>query len=253
MGLYPDAVNKLLPENEVQPSIVPTQVILHSAVDAPGPSTLFPYFARLDVNLESHFFIRLDGRVEQYMNTTVRADANYHANLRPDGTGAISVETEDEGNPDERPWTSAQVGAIKSLLEWIWEVHPTVKRQVCGSEVDPGVGFHTMWGAPSEWTPVPGKTCPGGIRKAQFWTTFAPWIESPATSAGECEDDMFTFGYTKKPVFFVAGGVKNGMHSSAELAAVRRAYKAEHGRDLMHITCATEVEFNTFYNNYPGK
>jgi len=178
MALYPAAVKRLLPENKTQTKIKPTQVILHSAVDAPGPTSLYPYFARVDVNLESHFFVKLDGVVEQYMDTTVRGDANYHANLRSDGTGAISIETEDEGNPNQRPWTTAQIKAIKALIEWIWETHPGVAKSVCGATDDPGIGYHSMWGAPSAWTPVPGKTCPGTIRIEQWHIIFVPWIRS---------------------------------------------------------------------------
>lgn len=253
MARYPLAEMKLLPESATQSGIRPAQVILHSAVDAPGPTSLFPYFDRVDVVLESHFFVRLDGTVEQYMDTEVRADANYHANKRVDGTGAISIETEDEGRPEALRWTGNQLAAIRQLLTWIWRTHPAVARRVCRDHADPGIGYHSMWGAPSEWTPVPGKTCPGGIRIKQFEEDLTPWINDvkPVTAEQE-ETDMFTFSFAGKATFFVSGGVKNGMHNQKELAAVQTAYKAEHGRDLMNVSCASLAQWTNFSKNYPG-
>lgn len=172
MSRCPFAVQKILPENATQPAITPTQVILHSAVDAPGPTSLFPYFDRLDVGLESHFFVKLNGVIEQYMDTEVHADANLKANVR-----AVSIETEDEGNPDEREWTPAQMAAIKSLLDWLLKEHKGILPRVCPAWDAAGIGYHTMWGAPSEWTPVQ-KTCPGKVRIAQFKRELEPWIEA---------------------------------------------------------------------------
>ena len=171
MAVYPGAVWRPLPENAYQVSIVPRTVILHSAVDAPGPSSLFNFF-RYSSGLESHFFVKNDGVVEQYMDTSVRADANLYAN-----PFAISIETEDEGDPNDRKWTPAQIKAIKGILNWVWRVHPTVPRRLCPAWDEGGIGYHTMFGAPSQWTPVV-KTCPGTIRKVQFHAELKPWIEA---------------------------------------------------------------------------
>lgn len=167
MARCPFARYEPLPENETQPRIVPTQFILHSAVDHPGPTNLGGWMARDDVKVESHFWITLDGTIVQLMDTEVRADANLGANRRPDGTGAVSVETEDEGNPDSRPWTARQLRALVRLGVWLVETHgiPAVR---CPSPDGPGIGHHTMWGAPSKWTSVRGKTCPGRVRIEQF-------------------------------------------------------------------------------------
>lgn len=160
--LYAGAKQLILPENASQSRITPTTVILHSAVDAPGETSLYPYFARSDVGLESHFFIQLDGDIEQYMDTNVRADANRYANGY-----AISIETEDDGNPNQRPWTVAQIDSIIRLGLWIQKVHGIPPR-ICRWPQDAGWGYHAMWGSPSVWTPVRGKTCPGTIRVKQF-------------------------------------------------------------------------------------
>lgn len=167
MARCPFAHWRPIAENNTQPIIKPTQYLLHSAVDHPGRTDLRRYFARDDVKVESHFWVYLDGTIDQYLSTDVRADANSGANRRPDGTGAVSVETEDEGNPDERPWTAAQVKSLVRLGVWLHETHGIPARQ-CRTEDDPGIGYHTLFGAPSKWTSVNGKTCPGHARVKQF-------------------------------------------------------------------------------------
>ena len=141
-----------------EPLITATQLILHSAV---GSGSLFEYFERERVVVESHFWVGLDGRVEQYIDTGRQADANYLANAR-----AISVETADRGNPDAQPWTPEQMAALVDIAVWAYETHRIPLRR-CPSWDAPGLGFHTMFGAPGMWTPV-AKSCPGRARIAQF-------------------------------------------------------------------------------------
>lgn len=167
MARCPFANWRPIPENATQPAITATQYILHSAVDHPGPTDLGAWFSREDVRVESHFYIHLDGTIDQFIDTSRSADANSGANRRPDGTGAVSVETEDEGNPDERPWTSQQLASLIRLGRWLRSEH-AIPSRMCRTPDDPGIGFHSMWGAPSGWTSVPGKTCPGRARIRQF-------------------------------------------------------------------------------------
>lgn len=160
MSWYPKATRLELPENRTQPRIRDaTQIILHSAVDAPGRSSLFGFFRRADVKVESHFFVTLDGRVEQYMDTTVVADANYKANPR-----AISIETEDDGNPNERPWSSAQLATLRALMVWLCRTEK-IPARACSAWDKPGIGYHSQFGG--IWTPYRGKTCPGRARIPQ--------------------------------------------------------------------------------------
>jgi hypothetical protein len=168
-----------------------TQAILHSAVDAPGRTSLYGFFSS-STNLESHFWIYNDGTIEQYIDTSRTADANYHANVR-----AISIETEDDGDPNRRPWTTAQVASIKRLLDWICATHPKVARRQCPAWDQPGIGWHSMWGAPSHWTPARGKTCPGTIRIPQARNIIAAIAApkpapTPAPVARKEYDDMHT-------------------------------------------------------------
>jgi hypothetical protein len=162
MARCPFATWRPLPENAYQDPIDPDQVILHTAVDAEGRTSLFGYFGQEEVTLESTFYVRMDGEIEQYLDTNVRADANFHANPR-----AISIETEDDGRPDITPWTAAQIVSLVRLIDWLCTVHPKILRRRCPAWDQAGIGYHTMWGAPSPWTPVEGKTCPGAARIPQ--------------------------------------------------------------------------------------
>ena len=184
MSRYPKAIWRPLPENETQGGITPTQVILHSAVDAPGPTSLHGFFSRADVVVESHFFVKNDGTVEQYIDTWKRADANRHANAR-----AISIETEDDGDPDNTPWTPAQLESIVALIRWCHDEHGVPLRR-CEAWDQPGIGWHSMWGAPSQWTPARGKTCPGRIRIAQIHTHILPSLEREAPDMTPAEQQL---------------------------------------------------------------
>lgn len=157
MARMTGAVQRILPENSSADNISPRVVILHSAV---GSNSLYNYFKE-NSSLESHFWVGLDGEIEQYMDTEKQADANYKAN-----DFAISVETADNGDPDHFPWTGPQMNSLAEIIVWANKRHgiPIVR---CNSWDGRGIGFHTMWGAPSNWTPV-AKSCPGTIRKTQF-------------------------------------------------------------------------------------
>lgn len=158
MARYSQAIWRPLPEASREPLITATQVILHTAVS--GASSLYGYFARDDVGVESHFYVNKSG-VEQYVDTSRQADANLDANVR-----AISIESWDGGDPEHTPWTPHQLDLLAELLDWCCRTHGIPVRQ-CPAWDAPGVGWHSMWGAPSHWTPVAGKTCPGGPRIAQ--------------------------------------------------------------------------------------
>jgi hypothetical protein len=175
---------KLLPEWRSQGRITPTTIIDHSIVgSAIGAWLLF----RDSSGLESHFIVRgrrsgaQDGHIWQLMDTGRRADANRNANAY-----AISIETEDDGNPDTQPWTSAQLQSLSWLHNKLRSVHPTIPRRRSRSCGDPaGLGYHTLHGAPSCWTPY-AKTCPGAVRKRQWRDVLLP-----AYLAGQnLEDDM---------------------------------------------------------------
>jgi hypothetical protein len=154
MARYPKATWRPLPEAGRQPGIVPNKVILHSVVGSGSP---YAYFAKPGVVVESTFWVGLDGRVEQYMDSLTRADANYEAN-----TSAISIETADNGDPDHFAWTVAQVEALSELLAWAHTIHG-IPLTACTSWTGAGVGYHAQF---PQWSPVK-KTCPGTVRVPQ--------------------------------------------------------------------------------------
>jgi hypothetical protein len=157
---YPGATVRRITEDGTQARIRPTQIILHSAG---GPHSLFNMWQN-GSNLESHAWAGYDGTFEQYMRCTVEADANYTANRRPDGTGAISVESEST-IPATEPWTPQQVEAITGFCVWACRTY-SIPPHACPSPDAPGIGYHVMFGAPGPWTPH-AKSCPGGARIAQ--------------------------------------------------------------------------------------
>lgn len=175
MAIMPGVTWRPLKENATQARIKPTQIIYHTAVDQPGPTRLPDYFDRTDVTVESHFWIPLDGEIVQMMDTEVRADANRFAN-----DSAISIETEDEGDPVGFPWTEAQLAALVRVAVWANKVHG-IPLTICQSPTGPGQGFHSMWGAPSAWTPSRGKTCPGPTRIRQFHEELLPRLARATT------------------------------------------------------------------------
>jgi hypothetical protein len=186
MAVCPFARWRPLPENWTQDTIDPDQAILHTAVDARGRTSLFGYFGQEKITLESTFYIYMDGDIEQYLDTTVQADANRWANPR-----AISIETEDDGTPDTTPWSPAQVRSLIRLLDWICDVHPKVRRRRCPAWDEAGIGYHTMWGAPSPWTPTAGKTCPGKARIPQVDNIIRTVREAGSPAPAPAQESLF--------------------------------------------------------------
>lgn len=164
MALYSPAIKRLIPPGPNDPRITPRVLILHIAVSE--SASLYSYFNGPSGGVESHFYIRRDGTVEQYRDTAFEADANTDANRF-----AISIETQ---GMEHGEWTPEQVAAIKALIDWCHDVHDipkTVPKSWDGS----GVGFHTQF--PGRWDKR-GASCPGPDRKRQYWDTLVPWMGS---------------------------------------------------------------------------
>ena len=166
--------HKLLPEWNSQARITPVLIIDHSQV---GSSLGTYFYFRDQTGIESHFSVRgrrsgsQDGHIWQFMNTDRVAEANRQANRFPNGTGAISIETEDDGDPDHQPWTPRQLASLKWLHNKLVRTHPTIPRRRASSATGAGargLGYHTMFGAPSPWTPA-SKTCPGKPVRVRQW------------------------------------------------------------------------------------
>ena len=186
MARYPGATWRPLPEADTQPTIRATQLILH--VSAGESRSLFGWWTSPANNLESHLHVARDGFTEQYVDTARSADANYLANRRPDGTGAISVET--QGADAGGLWSAEQLDRLVDIARWAHAVHG-VPLRLCPGPDEPGIGWHVMWGAPGPWTPAVGKVCPGPSRVAQIKTVILPRLlrAVATTTTGTIEED----------------------------------------------------------------
>jgi hypothetical protein len=174
MAIYPAAKLRNIPPGVNDPAIIAMGAILH--VDAANSGSLYSYFNGPSGGIESHFFVRKDGVVEQYRDTKYEADANYHANSFVKGGktyGYISIETQGFASGE---WNAAQLAEIKKLLVWLSHTHNFPLKK-CATPADPGVGWHVMFGAPGPWTPH-AKVCPGPDRVKQYNEILVPWFKT---------------------------------------------------------------------------
>lgn len=178
MPWYPDAVKRNIPPGDNDPSIKGNQRIVVLHVADSNVDSLHDYFNGPSGGVESHFYVRKDGTLDQYRDTDWQADANLDAN-----NFSVSIETQGLA---AGTWTDSQLVTIKELLLWLHEQHPGIPLIVCTAWDGHGIGYHVMWGSPSHWTPV-AKSCPGPERIKQFENDITPWLQAGAPTPG---DDM---------------------------------------------------------------
>jgi hypothetical protein len=179
---------ELQPESDDQAAIEPTQFILHS-IAAPWDERRIYEYWRDSTNLESHLGLDFDGSLGQFIGTETRADANAAANRRPDGTGAVSIETASNREHTD-PWTDAQIDVLIRLGVWLHQRHG-IPLRICRTADDPGYGYHGLHRA---WS-TSGTACPGTARIRQFREIVFPGIVRAAQSGtlpDVQEDDMPT-------------------------------------------------------------
>lgn len=183
MAWYPGAVRlELQPESDSQEPIVPTQFIMHSIAAPWTKERIFEYW-RDSSNLESHFGQSYDGSIAQYIGTETRADANYLANRRPDGTGAVSIETASNLQHSD-PWTPEQMGGLIALGAWLHQQHG-IPLRVCRASDGPGYGYHRLY---ADWS-LGGTACPGDARVSQFHDVVFPGIVARVTTPPPPEEN----------------------------------------------------------------
>ncbi|MEU2180122.1 peptidoglycan recognition protein family protein [Streptomyces thermolilacinus] len=180
---------ELQPESDAQPAIRPTQFIVHSIVAPWTAQRLHEYWK--GSTLESHFGLGYEGDLAQYIGTETRADANAAANRRPDGTGAVSIETASNTEASDL-WTDKQVEQLIRLGVWLHQ-HHGIPLRICRTHDDPGYGYHRLH---REWA-VSGTACPGDARVQQFRDVVFPGIvararasSTPAPAAPPQEETM---------------------------------------------------------------
>ncbi|MGW2203427.1 peptidoglycan recognition protein family protein [Streptomyces sp. NPDC001774] len=199
MTWFPGATRyELQPESDDQPAIRPTQFIVHSII-APWTAKRTYEYWRDSTNLESHFGLGYEGDLGQFIGTETRADANYLANRRADGTGAVSIETASNTSGTD-PWTAAQVEQLIELGTWLHHQHG-IPLRLCPEWDAPGYGYHRLH---PEWA-KDGTNCPGDARVKQFKEVVFPGIVARATgkTTPPQEDDMDpvdVWAYTGKGV-----------------------------------------------------
>jgi hypothetical protein len=183
MSWCPSATRReLQPESNAQPAIVPDQFIIHSIAAPWTPGRIYEYW-RDSTSLESHFGLGYDGSCAQFIGTQTRADANYHANRRPDGHGAVSMETASNLKHTD-PWTPEQVDTIVRVGIWLHEEHG-IPLRVCRSWDDPGYGYHRLF---PQWS-TGGTACPGDARVQQFRDEIFPRIKNGDADDMALSDD----------------------------------------------------------------
>lgn len=175
MAWYPGAIKlELQPESDQQQAIRPTQFIVHSLAAPWDERRTYEYW-RDSTNLESHFGLDYDGSLGQFIGTHTRADANAAANRRPDGTGAVSLESASNLKASD-PWTAQQVEKLIQVGVWLHKTEG-IPLRLCRSADDPGFGYHRQFSA---WNPN-GHSCPGDARVTQFRQVVFPGIVARAT------------------------------------------------------------------------
>lgn len=157
----------------IDPRHKPTKVILHTAVS--NSRNLYPVFQSGSC---SHFYVDVDGNVEQYIDTSYFSEADYQGNRT-----SISIETWDGCNLpgiagdimiDRTPWNDRQIAALSKLVRWCCTTHGIPMTRMKDSlATTTGIGYHRL-GVPGykvdggeEWSKT-GKICPGEARIAQI-------------------------------------------------------------------------------------
>lgn len=170
MARYPDAiwkpVERYKPGGSSTVPMKPRRLILHTAVSSsdslygsmstPGTAT-------------SHFYVRMDGKMEQYVDTAQTASAVLEGNH-----DCITVESWDDAGKVKH-WTDAQVESIAKLAAWCKKTHGIPLEALDSSETGRwGIGWHRL-GIDGDfppgilhgrrpgtelWSPSRGKECP---------------------------------------------------------------------------------------------
>lgn len=141
MAMYPGAISKPITASKGrQRLILYNRLNLHVAVSE--AASLHGFFNRTG-QVDSHFYVRRDGTVEQYVDTAWRAFADLDGN---DAT--ISVETQGGvTHADSEPWTPAQLEALAHLYAWAVRTHG-IERKIATSshlgERSRGLSWHRL-------------------------------------------------------------------------------------------------------------
>lgn len=161
---YPGAVQRIISRNHGGRRALTEAVVLH--VDAGGANTLFGWFSNPASSASSHFYVKYDGTIEQYLDADLIAWTQRAGNTR-----CIGIETQGVGSGS---WTEAQLASLTALVGWLCDRYSLPKASMGNSRKGSrGIGIHRfgidpwrvnggeVWGGR-------GKACPGDARVGQF-------------------------------------------------------------------------------------
>jgi hypothetical protein len=183
MARFPGAIWKPITASKGRRALtVHNRVNLHVAVSE--GSSLHSYFNKTGIP-DSHFYVRRDGTVEQYVDTSMRAFADLEGN---DAT--ISIETQGMGKGQ---WTPQQVESLAQLYAWAVRTHGVARKIASDSKPgksSQGLSWHRLGidgnfpssgilagrlqrGGGMHYSQSRGKECPGPDRIQQVPQIFA--------------------------------------------------------------------------------
>jgi hypothetical protein len=170
MAWYPGAIRKPVTRHRM-PMARHRGVCNHVAVSE--AASLFNYFKQPG-NPTSHFYVRRDGKVEQYVDTRFRAPANLEGN-----PSLISIETQGGvRDVDTEPWTDAQLETMARIWAWAHKEHGIPLQAMPDSRpTSTGIGYHRQGVEPWRvddgelWSSAYGKVCPGAKKISQIPST----------------------------------------------------------------------------------
>lgn len=201
MARYPGAIWKPITAGKGRQRLtVYNRMNLHVAVSE--GSSLHSYFNKPGIP-DSHFYVRRDGTVEQYVDTSMRAFADLDGN---DAT--ISVETQGMGGGK---WTPQQVESLARLYAWAVKTHGLARKMATSSkpgESSKGLSWHRLGidgnfpslpniragrgqrGGGMHYSTSAGKECPGDERIPQIPGIFDRAMAILGGANTTQEDDM---------------------------------------------------------------
>ena len=170
----PGAIIKNIPPGSTDPAIIPAGVIQHIAVS--NQDSLFAQFSN-DGGIESHFYIRKDGTIEQYRSIYFEADAQFDGNsFGSPRRGFISVEHQGGVGADLNvPMPQPQLDAFHRVVQFV-HAETGFPLRVCPAWNQEGVGYHALF---DEWNHN-HHSCPGAARIKQFRDVTVPWLKAGA-------------------------------------------------------------------------
>lgn len=170
MARYPKAIWKPVTAKKRLRMLRYDRFNLHVAVSE--TSSLHSFFNR-NGNPDSHFYVRKDGTVEQYVDTSMRAYCDVEGN-----STTISVETQGGLKNDQgEPWTDEQMIALAELWAWVRKTHGVKQKIAVDSRPNKnssrGLSYHRLgidpWRVSGglRYSNSRGKICPGDAKIAQ--------------------------------------------------------------------------------------